>query len=339
MSGGWEKPSASLEDACRRVQVVCRRSPSRGRWCPADAVDGDRVGKGAGRVFLFPDGSGGIVVNWRTGERALFFYDAKGPPLSESELSRRRRAAAAAMRRLDAERLRREEKAARRASELMRMARRAEFVGHGYLERKGVPPEPLLGVLDALEIQAFFNESYGDGARTLWDVKAARPMRGPVLLVPLFAGLRLTRVSSIEFISETGGKYTLPEARASGALWFPEAYRIGAARPRAVGVAEGLATALSVSRVNGFPVAAARACGNLRAAALVLRERFPGVPLIVFGDVGNGSDSARAAARAAAAPVRFPTFTPETVARFRERTGSTSAPTDWNDYYLAEGML
>jgi len=69
--------SANLQDALRRacgeVGIVPRDVPVDGQWYATD-VEGDRLGKGDGRIRLFPDGEGGIVCNWK-GETKPFFVD------------------------------------------------------------------------------------------------------------------------------------------------------------------------------------------------------------------------------------------------------------------------
>lgn len=341
MSDWKKRPFTSMEEACRASLIECRREVSPGRFTLADAVDGERVGKGAGRVFVFADGRGGIAFNWRTGERALWFLDA-GTPLSPAEEKRRQAKAARAMRRLETERIHRQKEAAQFAESLLHLSRPAEKVGHAYLRRKGVKPVPQIGVLEASVIREAFAEFYtGDRKHgPLWDDKTNQRMVGPVLIVPLYGNLRLNRIVSLEFISEAGGKRTLPESRARGALWLPDSARLSAIPPRLIGVAEGLATALSVSQVKGIPVAAARSCNNLLPAARLLRERFRSCHLIVLGDIGRGEEHARKAARqVCGTDVLFPAFPPVLLDRFRSRTGSNSAPTDWNDYYLALGAL
>lgn len=114
--GGCSRPFPSLEEACRALKIEGCGELSPGRWYRVDAVDGESVYRGAGRVFLFPDGAGGIVWNYRTGERAVFFADGARP--SEAELMRRRRMAAEAVERLVSVR-RREKGVAARFGELL----------------------------------------------------------------------------------------------------------------------------------------------------------------------------------------------------------------------------
>ena len=49
---------SSMVEACRTVQIELKREPRSGAWTVADAVDGDRPSRGAGRVYVFPDGQG-----------------------------------------------------------------------------------------------------------------------------------------------------------------------------------------------------------------------------------------------------------------------------------------
>lgn len=331
---------SSMVEACRAVQIEIRREPRVGVWTVADAVDGDKPSRGAGRVYVFPDGQGGIAWNWRPSAvgRALWFDDA-GRSMSEEELQKRRHEASLVMKAAEEKRRKRAREAARFAEALLEGAERAEDVGHEYLRRKHVRPVASLGVMDAAAIQARFNEFYEEEHRTLWDCKAGRAMSGPVLMVPLYAGKRFSKVCSMEFISETGGKYTLPEARAAGALWLPESLRWDLRGPELIGIAEGLATALSVSQVKGFPVVAARSCGNLKAAAQAVALHYPCARLIVLGDKGNGEKQAREAAKCAHALVAVPEFPDELVANFKRITRSASAPTDFNDFYLATEEL
>ena len=90
------------------------------------------------------------------------------------------------------------------------------------------------------------------------NIKTHQPMTGSVLMVPLYRSVHATVPSSIECISENGGKYALPEAQAKGAFWLPESVRLSNQSVGRIGIAEGIATALSISQVLGFPCIAAR---------------------------------------------------------------------------------
>ena len=72
----------ALRRACDEVGLVFKPVAADGRWHETD-IEGDRRGKGDGRIKLFADGQGGIVCNWK-GETRCFFVD-DGRELSAEE--------------------------------------------------------------------------------------------------------------------------------------------------------------------------------------------------------------------------------------------------------------
>lgn len=62
----------ALRAACADVGIVYRDVPADGRFHVTD-VEGDRRGRGDGRIKLFADGTGGLVVNWKGETRSSFF--------------------------------------------------------------------------------------------------------------------------------------------------------------------------------------------------------------------------------------------------------------------------
>ena len=144
-----------------------------------------------------------------------------------------------------------------------------------YLDRKHVKAVSGLFVMDAVDIQREFERFYQETPRRLMDCKTHQPMTGSVLMVPLYRSVHATVPSSIECISENGGKYALPEAQAKGAFWLPESVRLSTQPIGRIGIAEGIATALSISQVIGFPCVAARYCGNLSAVAQTPSQLLP----------------------------------------------------------------
>ena len=140
---------ASMEEACRAVQIELKKEPRPGAWSLADAVDGERVGKGAGRIYVFPDGKGGIAWNWRLGgAQAIWFIDAD-KKLSDSEMKKLRRQADLVMKEAEEQRQRRHTEVACFAESLLADAVSAVSVGHGYLKLKRVRPVAGLWVMDA----------------------------------------------------------------------------------------------------------------------------------------------------------------------------------------------
>ena len=83
-------------------------------------------------------------------------------------------------------------------------------------------------------------------------------------------------------------------------------------------ICEGYATGGSIHKATGYPVAVAFDCGNLQAAALALRSKYPSAVLILAADDdwkregGNiGIDKAQAAAQAVGARLARPKFPAE----------------------------
>jgi len=323
-------------DACTAAGV---EYPSRGLlpgpWNVSKAFDGKRWKQGAGRVRMFSDGNGGVVWNWITGEAALWFDDA-GKTLTKAERDSLMRRAAMERRKWDEEQARRWEEVAAFASQLLKQA--APVVEHPYLDRKHVKAVSGLFVMDAVDIQREFERFYQGTPRRLMDCKTNRPMTGSVLMVPLYRSVHATVPSSIECISENGGKYALPEAQAKGAFWLPESVRLSNQSVGRIGIAEGIATALSISQVLGFPCVAARYCGNLSAVAQTLRNYFPDAHIEVCGDRGNGEEDARRAAEAVGGKLRIPSFSSVLIQKFKAITGGNQ-PTDWNDLFIAAEEL
>ena len=349
MIGDWRNPLGSFDAACRAAQVTFKREPAPGRWVRGDANDGNRRRPYDASTLLFPDKPGGIVWNFHAGLRVIWFADADGRKLTARELQDLRSAAEKAIRRYEAHRRCVYDTTAQFAARILDMAHPAN--AHPYLLRKRVSSVPGLWEIDASTLRAEYLRNYSNGIYerekppSLWDKKAKRPFEGRVLIVPLYDGKDFSRVRSLEFISETGAKLALADGAAGGSFWMPEELRKHDAPPEEIGIAEGLATALSLSQVQCIPVVSARSCGNLKAAALSLLAQFPYARLYVFGDVGKPGDEnpqgeikAREAARLSGAEALFPVFTPDLVERFKALTGS-EAPTDWNDFYLSKGDL
>ena len=158
-----------------------------------------------------------------------------------------------------------------------------------------------------------------------------------VLCVPYF--LYGKTLSSVEFISEDGGKCSLKGGRMRGAYWAPDGLADEVRARGRVAVAEGLATALSVSQAAEIPCVSARSCSGLMSTAESLRRRFRKAERFVCSDIGNGEKQAREAARATGAKIAKPDFEERLIERFRALTGSNDAPTDFNDFYLARGDI
>lgn len=324
---------ASLEGACVFAEIEPRES--RRRFTPSNMVGVGKHGRGAGRIMLFADGKGGMCFNWRTGKAAIFYYDYQGKRPSRAEL-RKMQAEMRKQRELyEAETRARQYAVSILAVQIWDGAD-SPMAGHKYLVRKRLPQSRnglrciALDKAQALIDQAAIEQEDGEG-------QILRG-QGRLLVVPLTDDKGV--ICSVQLIDESGRKTFLKGGRKKGLLWRPHGLSFDAGTEGAIGIAEGVATAMSVTLLYGVPCVAALDAGNLLPCAETLRRQFPGHALRFYADKdasGVGEDKAKAAARALAlqgarCAVLLPPFTKEIEAEFTRRMGK--APTDFNDYWM-----
>lgn len=324
---------ASLEGACVCAEIE-PREPRR-RFTPSNMVGVGKHGRGAGRIMLFADGKGGMCFNWRTGKAAIFYYDYQGKRPSRAEL-RKMQAEMRKQRELyEAETRARQYAVSILAAQIWDGAD-SPMTGHKYLVRKRLPQSRnglrciALDKAQALIDQAAIEQEDGEG-QTLRG-------QGRLLVVPLTDDKGV--ICSVQLIDESGRKTFLKGGRKKGLLWRPHGLSFDAGTEGAIGIAEGVATAMSVTLLYSVPCVAALDAGNLLPCAETLRRQFPGHALRFYADKdasGVGEDKAKAAARALAlqgarCAVLLPPFTEEIEAEFTRRMGK--APTDFNDYWM-----
>lgn len=138
-----------------------------------------------------------------------------------------------------------------------------------------------------------------DKALTIW--KAARPapdthpylvrkgvrshglrLHNGALVVPLRDGAGV--LHSLQFIDGDGGKRFLSGGRMQGCY-----HSIGVLT-ETLCIAEGYATGASIYEAAGHAVAVAFNCGNLLAAARVLRQKYPALKIIICADNDTQTD-------------------------------------------------
>lgn len=324
---------ASLEGACVCAEIE-PREPRR-RFTPSNMVGVGKHGRGAGRIMLFADGKGGMCFNWRTGKAAIFYYDYQGKRPSRAEL-RKMQAEMRKQRELyEAETRARQYAVSILAAQIWDGAD-SPMTGHKYLVRKRLPQSRnglrciALDKAQALIDQAAIEQEDGEG-QTLRG-------QGRLLVVPLTDDKGV--ICSVQLIDESGRKTFLKGGRKKGLLWRPHGLSFDAGTEGAIGIAEGVATAMSVTLLYGVPCVAALDAGNLLPCAETLRRQFPGHALRFYADKdasGVGEEKAKAAVRALAlqgarCAVLLPPFTEEIEAEFMRRMGK--APTDFNDYWM-----
>ena len=325
-------------EACDAIQVRYVEKPCYSTFTRLNLTDG---GKGDASIKAFSDGKGGIVFNHKDRTLAVWFDDYKdGHELTEAQKRKLKAEMEAARRQAEAEERAKHERAARYALEFYRNSNPVE--NDPYLNRKhvksvstlrSIPYTRAFEILKAYYLEAFgytpsgFQGKGGTMLKTDKDLLLV-PMRGDV-----------SRVQTIQLIDETGAKAFLCGGKKKGAYW--QSVKLSEFDPETtmtIGIAEGVATALSVKQVKGFPVVSAMDCGNLKPVALEIRARFPRAKILILSDVGNGEKEAYEAAQACGGELVIPKFTDALKADFKRLTGKDK-PTDFNDFYLAKGEI
>lgn len=296
-------------------------------------IAGDRHGKGDASILVDEDGRGGRVFNFKTSEYARW-HDDVGRRLSFEE--RRQRNIEWAVRNATRRETERSETAfySEVANQIYRSCKKANT--HPYLTKKRVKPFMAVGVIDAREVEAINRERGLRGANPCYQINGEwHRMKGELLVIPLQIDGRLM---TLEFIDAEGHKYFMKNGRKAGAYWMAHPIEVYQASNR-IGIAEGVATALSVDMVKGYPCISAMDCGNLETVAKHWVNKFPEKTFEILSDEGRGEEEAKKAGQAIGAPVVKPIFTEELIKAFQLATGSKDNPTDWNDFYIAIGAL
>lgn len=302
----------ALRQACAEAGIVFKDVPTDGRWHETDLED-DRRGKGDGRIKLFADGQGGIVVNWKTGAPLPFFVD-DGRELDAEAKRERDRLRRESIARAQADEAKRREKARTAAAALWKAAKPLT-AGHPYLMRKGVEPVATLREIEverAAKVLGYVPKSEG------------QPLAGRLILAPVKIGGQL---STLELIDEAGHKSAIAGGAKADGFWATAALPKGDGEGLTLLIGEGVSTCLSAAQATGLPAVAALSCNNLEAVAMVMRAAYPAARLCILADVGNGQRHAEAAAKNVCGAVAIPNFGPDRPER----------ATDYNDLHALRG--
>lgn len=302
----------ALRRACAEAGIVYKPVPVDGRWHETDLED-DRRGKGDGRIKLFADGQGGIVVNWKTGAPLPFFVedDRELDAIARAERDRLRRES---IKRAEADEAKRRDKARTAAAALWK-AGKSITDANPYLQRKGVEPVATLREIEAersAKILGYAPKSEG------------QPLAGRLILAPVkIAG----KLSTLELIDEHGRKSAIAGGAKSAGFWATAALPKGDGTGLIVLIGEGVSTCLSAAQATGLPALAALSCNNLEAVAKAVRASHPAATLCILADVGNGQQHAEQAAQAVGGALAIPDFGPD----------RPEGATDFNDLHALHG--
>jgi antirestriction protein ArdC/phage/plasmid primase-like uncharacterized protein len=286
------------------------------------ATVGDKAGKRAGFYVGFLDGHpAGYVQNNRTGE--VVKWKAKGYVLSEEEKATLLADQATKLQQRVAAQKAQQEVVASAVRDLLAIAQPA-LAEHGYLQVKQVRPN------DLRVVPADGNALPGDSIVMIgktWQASKALSESNPDKLVFTAGDLLLTaqavsgKIRSVQAIQENGLKRF-----AAGGVKQAMFHVVGGQGLEALNkapsivIAEGYATADSVSQALGYATVAAFDSGNLLNVAQLLREKFPHKAFIIAGDndvhleltegKNPGKEKALVAAKAVDGTAIFPIFAP-----------------------------
>lgn len=273
----------------------------------------------AGWCKLFPDCRGGVFGDWRTGETHTWRDEAV--PLNQGQARQRRAEIAAAQAARIEEETQRHTRVAADARRIWANAQQCDR--HPYLERKQVTSDGLRVQFSHVdECRGRFFTTAADGEHTA--------LRGLLLIVPMRD--MEWRLWSLQAIDAAGSKAFMRGGRKRGLfhLVHREALRGATADFTGdIGICEGLATAISVSKESRWPVFVAFDAGNLLPVAQQVRARFPRARVVIAGDCdrsGVGQAKARGAAVAIDGYTSIPPLNDEDQAK---------GLSDWNDYFGA----
>ena len=274
----------SLEDAarqaCESIGVDFKSVPADGRFHAADIAD-DHHGKNDGRIKIFPDRQGGIVWNFKSGQKQLFFLNNHNAGTSTTQEERQRIKAEQEKRRLEIKT--KQDKAAHRARAIWQSAKPAP-PDHPRLIRKRHKP---------------FMARVGCWTRNIQDENGNRKklVIDNCLLLPLYnerGNLRNIQGIFPEDSPELGrSKDFMPGAELSSMFsWIGE-------KTQDICLSEGFSTGATIHQETGCRTYIAYSANNLLNVARIIRRHLPDAKIIVCADndkSGTGQKYANEAA-------------------------------------------
>lgn len=264
----------TLQDACSQIGIEYKDVPADGKPHPVPVV-GKSSRNTSGRIKLFPDGAGGVVMNNVDASTLLFWFDDSPHVMTEADRAER----AARIARGKAEKEEAQRQCRESSAHLWDNVALEEIpADHPYLIAKGV--------------KAF-------GIR--WQSS------GNLLVVPVrdIDGV----LHGLQFISADGCKKFK-----TGTVKTGHFHKIGRTKDNTIIIAEGYATGASIHQATGHAVVVAFDAGNLLPVAQVIRSKFPDMTIIIAADndqatAGNpGVTKATAAALAVNGLLAVPSF-------------------------------
>lgn len=266
----------------------------------------------AGWYVLYPDGiPAGAFGCWRSGISQTW-HATPDRPITVAEKAEIERRLREARERAEAERRERALRAASLAEEIWHEAKPARS-DHPYLVKKGVKPTETLREIPVTELAALVG--YAPKAR-------GEALQGRILVVPVQVGGKL---STLELIDESGRKSALAGGAKKGGYWAPSALPDNGR----IVIAEGVATALSITQATGIATVAALAVGNILAVGETIRAERPLAEIAIAADLDKDGEHPHPDAVRAATVLRCDLYAP----KFDKPTPGG----DFNDLFILKG--
>jgi putative DNA primase/helicase len=259
-----------IEEAATAALLACGLSPpksfKRGVWQVVEVSDG-KPGNTAGRVKIFADGKGGLLHNWKTGEKNSFFLNAEGRTAAVSEAERQR--IERERRKRQAEEVARMDRAARKALTLWQAAKPAPE-NHPYLIAKRIKPH----VSRVATWKRLITDAEG--------IKQTVHIENALLIPLLDADGKIRSLQAIfpakHPLLGNRNKDFLPGGGLAGLFGW-----IGAKSDTAI-ICEGFATGATLHEQTGCRVYLAFTANNLTAVSKIVREKLPDAELVLAAD-------------------------------------------------------
>lgn len=234
-------------------------------------IEGDKPRTLNGWIQLFDNGDGShgaAFGNWKTGTQGTW-HSRTGQKQSATDRAEFSKRMAEAKRKRAEQQKQHQTDAAIKAARLWRRSQPAA-ADHPYLIKKAVQPHGLRQLNNSLVV----------------------PVRNT-------SG----NLTGLQFINTDGSKKFLSGTAVAGCY-----HAIGNPPDEALLLAEGFATAATLTEATGYPCAVAFFAGNLKPVALTLRAKYPVIQIVICADA---DDAGRTAAAQAAAAVNGLVVEPE----------------------------
>lgn len=311
------------------------------------AANTDRGKKKSAEAFSFstPNGDGVNLINWKTGQRATVWTSSKQSP----RLSRRQALISQKEGRARIEALQRQEDRLKRQTAQLAQdiydSLCSEAQTHEYLKAKHLD-----GFLSGQSFKTISSMAAEHAVNEFREKLGLDPQRFSgmwerLLVIPMTDAAG--KIQSLQFISPSGRKTFLKGGAKKAALAQPFVRGVFPAYPASetIGIAEGFATAASVSRLYGIPCFCAFDAGNLAPVTETLLKKYPNAAIRIYGDRDPKSETGQTRALEAVRLIPLarrgglylPEFTEQDLALFQDLYGK--APTDFNDFAIVRGLI